>query len=134
MATITRRERREIEVSIFNRLSAPRTSDLPKTSVKLDDLPASCQLVETIDVLGDKGEIRRNFFQGGQCFMRPVWPFFRNDLAPPMIPFPDEFGLCLEGLRGGEFFGFEIFPEASLSPKSGDAAVGGDSSAGEDRD
>ena len=49
-----------------------------------------------------------------------------NDLAPPVVPLPHQLGILGEGLGGGQFLRFVVFPESARAAKSGYAAFGRD--------
>ena len=102
--------------------------------MKSNDISGSSTLVESVDVLRDQGEIRKPLAPRREHVMRRVRFALRDHLPAPVVPLPHEFRIAREGLRSGEGFRFEVFPQPVGAAKRRHAAGGGDAGAGEDRD
>ena len=66
--------------------------------------------------------------------MRRVRLALRDHLPAPVVPLPHEFRIAREGVRRGERFRLEVFPQPVRAAKRRHAAGGGDAGTGEDRD
>src|SRR5215212_4131929 len=108
---------------------APSTVDV---AVQLDHITAASPLVQAVYVLGGEGELREEPLEFRNSQVSRVRMSFRDELAPPRVPVPDEFGIAGERLRCREFLGIEARPQAGLGLSKGrNAALGGDARSGE---
>lgn len=103
-----------------------------QTAVELQDIRTAGPLMQTVDVLGYQGQAR---YPMGQ---RSDGPMCRIGLAEqhlgsaPCVPTPDQRGIRVEGLRGGQLRGVEVTPQAAQGiAKGGNAALLRDAGAGE---
>src|SRR5438477_4775858 len=70
----------------------------------------------------------------GENFMGSVWTLRREHLTPPVIPFPDKFGIFRERFRCRERFRAIFLPDAIRSAKRGNPACSRHAGAGHDGD
>src|SRR5436190_445354 len=77
-------------------------------AVKFDNIATAGALVEAVHVLGDQSEAWQTAFEFHQRVVTGVGQDFGDQLAPPGIPFPDEFWVALKRFRRGQVLGSEI--------------------------
>jgi hypothetical protein len=99
---------------------------------KMFRLPARSCKPSTFCVI--KVKLFRALFKFGQRKMPRIGLRLGDYASAPVIPFPNQFRIALECFWGGEVFRPEIAPESAGSTKGRDAALGGNSRAGEDGD
>ncbi len=62
-------------------------------------------VVQPVHVLGDEGEVRYALLQFDERPVAGVRLCFADELAAPLIPFPDELRIAYKGFGGGELLG-----------------------------
>ena len=90
--------------------------------------------MQPVHVLRDQPEALDSALQVDQRVVGGVRALGGDELAPPVVPFPDQAGVAREGLRGRQVFGPVRPPEPIGSTKRRDPAVGRDPRARQDSD
>jgi hypothetical protein len=91
-------------------------------------------LVKAVDVLRDERKVTMALLELGESMMSRIRTSGGYEPASPIVPFPNQLGVVLEGSRGGQILGAILAPKASSASKRGDAALGGNACAGENGD
>src|SRR5262249_44403148 len=89
-----------------------RAGKLPDRSGKTDNALRAGALVETVDVLRHDRHFGEPPAPGGEYLVGAVGPGSRDDLPPPVVPFPDSVRIAGEGLTCGQLLRPEIPPES----------------------
>src|ERR1700730_6166698 len=90
--------------------------------------------MQVIHVLSDQKKVATGLGELCYCLMRWIRMSRADDPASLAIPFPDEAGITLECLRCCQLCGIQIPPIPVLTPKSWDAAFGGNTCSGDYED
>lgn len=107
-------------------LAAGKAAIAIDSTVELDDIDASCALVQSIDILRNECQLRFERFQPGQRTVTGVGLCIGDELTAPDVPVPDELRVARERFGRRKFFGFVLLPEAGLCiAKRGHAALCG---------
>ena len=125
---------RFIPPSCRRRAAIVPTKNFPDRSVKPDDFLRAGSFVQAIDVLGDQLEMWMTLAPRSQHFVRAIWFCGRDELAPPVVPFPDKFRITSKCVRRAERLRPECFPKSIRSAKGGNATCGRNACAGQDGD
>jgi len=130
----TRRDVREGGFEIFRHLGFFQAAELPDVAVKLEDVFRPRPAVQAVDILGDENKAGQLLFPSSQDEVTGIGLSSGDNLPAPVIPFPDQNRVALKSLGCGQVFGPELFPQAVLAAKSGDAGLGRDPRASENGD
>ena len=98
--------------------------------MQLDKVFAARPVVQVINILGNKGELRNLLLQTYQGFVGRVWLQGSKQLPAPIIEVPHQLRVTGKGLRSSQVGGLETLPESVLASKSGHSALGGDAGTG----
>ncbi len=79
--------------------------------------------MEAIDILGNQPKLRAAPLEFHDGDVRRIRRFRRDQFAPPVVPFPHQARIALEGFRGGKVFRAKVAPQAIGAPKRRHAAI-----------
>jgi hypothetical protein len=125
------RDRAARETQAYGRLAAHRASFLPNAAMQPENVPATGTLVKPIDILRHESEVRSPLFKLDKRAMSGIWLSFRDYLAPPPVPLPNQLRIPLERHWCCKIFGLMVPPQSAGSAERWNAAFRGDAGAGE---
>ena len=88
--------------------------------------------MQSIYILGDQREVRDPSRQYGKGVVSRIWFHLANQVTPPFVPFPDQFGVGDKCIHGSEVFWTELRPEPFIAAEGRDSRFGRHSGAGQD--
>src|SRR5215469_2318775 len=103
-------------------------AELPDVSVQFKYVLAPCEVVQSIHILSDKGELGLANFKLHQCSVAGIRLCFCKQLTTPVVPLPNELGITAERFRCRKVFRSKRPPQPSVSAKRGHAAFCGNAS------
>ncbi len=109
--------RRRLRLGRRSRGRTPATVTVkPKNvAMQFDDRLAAGRRMQAVYILRYQCELRHFLFQGCQCQVPGIGSCRCNQLAPPVIPAPDEVRIAFESLGCCQVFRIVACPQARLS-------------------
>ena len=79
--------------------------------------------VEPIDILRDEEKILKSLFKFFNGKVPRIRFSFADNTPPPVVPFPDRYGITLKSPQRRKFLGTIIIPQPVISPERGNTAL-----------
>ena len=101
--------------------------------MQFDNVLGTGRLVQPVNILGYQRKALESLFKVTQGIVPRVGFDLGDDLSPPVVPFPDDFGVTDKRRHSSQFLCPKLFPQTFIPAESGHSRLRGNPGSGQDR-